>query len=93
MSLILPPDAAAQDNEPKLASKNPNCTMCRHFDKQPNVPPPHGYCVRFPPTVQVVGMQQGALAGQMIPVTNQFAPTVGPNFVCGEFSAGPMDLQ
>jgi hypothetical protein len=94
MSLIIPPSDTVQDNEPpKTRDKDPNCTMCRHFDPQPHIPAPNGYCVRFPPIVHVVGMQQGALAGQMIPVTQQFCPQVSPMFICGEFSPPNKDIQ
>lgn len=90
--IILPP-SEPQDNEPEAQpARKINCTMCRHFDR-PKLGMVDGNCLRYPPVVAFIGMQPHQLSNQMMPVTHQFVPTVGPMFCCGEFSAKPQDLQ
>ncbi len=91
--LIIPAADPVEDETPKITPRQPlNCTKCRHFDPQENRKP-DGNCLRYPPIVAFIGMQPHALSNQMVPVTNQFVPQVGPLFVCGEFSPKQEDLQ
>lgn len=96
MNLIIPPGAndAQEEAKPQIPPRQPlNCTMCRWFDPNPQVPI-RGMCMFNPPVVHVVGMMPGPLHGQVVPQTTQFVPTVGIDWVCGAgFSPKPGDVQ
>lgn len=94
MSLIIPPaNDVPEEQPPQVAARQPhNCTQCRHFDPGPQVKI-RGLCMFMPPSVHIVGMAPGPLHGQVVPQTAQFVPTVGIDWVCGQFSPNPEGLQ
>lgn len=94
MSLIIPPaNDVPEEQPPQAVARQPhNCTQCRHFDPSPQAKI-RGMCMFLPPVVHIIGMAPGPLHGQVVPQTMQYVPTVGIDWVCGQFSPKPEGLQ
>lgn len=70
---------------------NFTCKTCKHF----LTPPPTadnlrggtgaGFCVRFPPTAGLAGMQPGP-GGTAQPIVVMLMPQVMPSHYCGEYA-------
>ena len=86
-TIIMPPTDPVDEQEKVPQALATNCTMCRHFHKLA-MHPTNGQCRLNPPTVHLIGIEQGPL-GQMLPRTWQAAPEVGPAYLCGQFTAKP----
>lgn len=72
----------------RIATQN-GCGTCRYWLPLPQ----GGVCRRYPPVALMLGVQQGALHGQIQPITGTFWPETPATSWCGEWALRPVDVS